>query len=176
MNMKMIATAAVLALGSMATSASALTILSKNGFYSDGVQGLVTGNSISFDFQASEDLRVLDFLSVTGNGGNGGNDIAKAQFGYTGATITDVMRHFAASEITVNGATATGQASLDGFVLSAGDTFSVDFAYDPGGTFTIDMDFSFVTAAVPVPAAGFLLLGGLGGLAALRRRKDKAKA
>ena len=27
---------------------------------------------------------------------------------------------------------------------------------------------------VPVPAAGFLLLGGLGGLAAMKRRKKKA--
>ena len=43
-------------------------------------------------------------------------------------------------------------------------TFSVS---DVGG---ITINYSAV-AAVPVPAAGFLLLGGLGGLAALRRRK-----
>lgn len=33
---------------------------------------------------------------------------------------------------------------------------------------------SVVTTSIPVPAAGFLLIGGLGGLAALRRRRKKA--
>ena len=33
------------------------------------------------------------------------------------------------------------------------------------------LDIQFVTAEVPIPAAGFLLIGALGGLAALRRKK-----
>ena len=46
-------------------------------------------------------------------------------------------------------------ASGSGFALPAGATASFDI----------------VASQIPVPAAGFLLIGGLGGLAALRRRK-----
>jgi hypothetical protein len=42
------------------------------------------------------------------------------------------------------------------------------------GEDTAAFEFSNVVAAVPVPAAGFLLIGALGGLAALRRRKTVA--
>lgn len=49
------------------------------------------------------------------------------------------------------------------------DVAAVTFSSTSGGTVRIDN--IVATAAVPVPAAGFLLLAGLGGLAALRRRK-----
>ena len=35
-----------------------------------------------------------------------------------------------------------------------------------------DVSLQYTPSAVPVPAAGFLLFGALGGLAALRRRKQ----
>ncbi|MXQ06644.1 VPLPA-CTERM sorting domain-containing protein [Alphaproteobacteria bacterium GH1-50] len=62
------------------------------------------------------------------------------------------------------------------FSLGAGE--SVEYAFEWDGIFnnTDDdigpfIDFTVTATAVPVPAAGFLLLGGLGGLAMMRRRK-----
>jgi len=52
-------------------------------------------------------------------------------------------------------------------------TLTVDGSVGPqkGADALYDLKIS----AVPIPAAGFMLLGGIGGLAALRRRKGKAK-
>lgn len=51
-----------------------------------------------------------------------------------------------------------------------------DFALAPGGTISVAAGsssryYSINTTVVPLPAAGLMLLGALGGLAALRRRK-----
>ena len=63
-------------------------------------------------------------------------------------------------------------------INNAGKTFSIA----NGDSFTIrvraddvvgvsDIDYTVEAVAIPIPAAGFLLLAGLGGLAAVRRRK-----
>lgn len=60
------------------------------------------------------------------------------------------------------------------FHIAAGGTAWFDWswgeAYDAGGAGPF-INFSLKASEVPVPAAGFLLLGGLGGLAAMKRRK-----
>lgn len=58
-------------------------------------------------------------------------------------------------------------------LLAAGssDTLKITFG-DPSGGGRADIDLT--VAAVPLPAGGLLLLGALGGLAALRRRKQAA--
>ena len=57
--------------------------------------------------------------------------------------------------------------------LSAGetDTLTLSFGDTRSRTSTGRAGLQMTVSAVPVPAAGFLLLGALGGIAALRRRK-----
>ena len=61
---------------------------------------------------------------------------------------------------------------IEGFLQ--GGSPSNQFFSGEGGTNSADVQAVFTVAPVPLPAAGWLLLGGLGGLAALRRRQKKA--
>ena len=62
------------------------------------------------------------------------------------------------------------------FQLTAGD--SLDFEIEFGDAFTAGnavpfINFAVFATPVPIPAAGFLLIGALGGLAALRRKNPR---
>ena len=170
-------TAAALTTVVMAGGASAATMVDI-----EADAGYIGGTSVSvgtteeFTFTALEDLRVNDLVTVSGNGTNAGNDLRLVKFGYSGTPVNDVMRYFSEAEITVNGATAEAASTLPGFTMEEGETFTITFSYDmynagTGSGRNVEMDYSFTTSEIPVPAAGFLLLGGLGGLAAMRRRK-----
>lgn len=61
------------------------------------------------------------------------------------------------------------------FTMAANSVIFFDWVYgDPYGSGNTgpDIDFGVFASPVPVPAGGLLLIGALGGLAALRRRKS----
>jgi hypothetical protein len=138
------------------------------------VGGMVSpGNTLEFKFTASEALKILDFFAFTANGSSGGNDTALATFSYNGdggASSTGIP----AGNTVSFGSQGISFAGLPGFVLAKGESFSLFLKSGDGASKLVDLDATFSTAAVPVPAAGLLLLTALAGGAAVARRKKKA--
>lgn len=123
------------------------------------------GQTTTYTFTANQDLRVLDFITVAANDSAAGANIPGLLFGLNG----DVTNAF--STITVNGQTANASTTFSGFVLRAGDSFTFTWDNDTNGIGTTNTLVNFVTAQVPVPAAGLLLLSAFGAAAVARRRK-----
>lgn len=100
-------------------------------------------------------------------GGLGSGDPAVT---ITGSDVASQVNSFAAG--TCNSPANYQCTALLSFTVTsggAGDTFSNLSFYSDGA-----QAFEFATAPVPLPATGFLLFAGLGGLAALKRRKKAA--
>ena len=122
------------------------------------VTGLVANND------ANEDLGSLAFTIKGPNAGLGGLQII---VGLDQDKLVIDTASIGGNPImlTSSSGLVSGMFTVD---LSNGDTpqFLLEFSNaSAGGVINISV------TAVPVPAAGFLLLGGLGGLAALKRRK-----
>ena len=84
--------------------------------------------------------------------------------------------------VTLNGAVneviAQGQAWAESFYIEIAANSSVVFDWQFGEAYAVSdnnkPNIDFVVSAVPVPAAGFLLVGALGGLGFVGRRRKKA--
>lgn len=189
--------ATVIATFAIAGSAHAATVTT--GF--DGISG---GNNVNLggDFEA-DDLRIVGGNCNLLPGGSGAPCAALNRGDTTTISRTSGLGFFltsfwyqllgASAELEVSYFDSAGDllgsdffsGPVDGendgghVVMPSytGEIFSVLFdnpGENPGNVRIDDLAFEVADAAVPLPAAGILLLSGFGGLAFLRRRKDKA--
>lgn len=171
--MKAILKTATLAatIGMMASVASA-AVIRASGDIEVGDNGLLqtelnSGETVTYTFRADGDLRVESLLTASGNGFDGGNDLAQVLLGLNG-----VLASF--EQIDVNGSTANAESTFRGFRLGDGEEFTFTFQNNSTGVNPVATDLTFSVAAVPVPAAGLLLLSSLLGAGAVARRRRKA--
>lgn len=169
-SLKTTALAAVMALGASVASAATVDVFvptTPSNFTSS--MNVASGDSLVYTFTATEDTRVLDRIFARATGTNAGLDVQNAMVGFNG-NLSPFDTVF-----TSPGAGA-GDSNFAGFSVMLGDQFTFTFdnsnGADPLGT---TLSFSNV-AAVPVPAAGLLLLTALigGGVAARRKNKQTA--
>ena len=113
-------------------------------------------------------------LDFTGLGGiNGFSGFASAAgIGADQLDFYDLSGVLMSSSIAANGF-GPGNGVMEFFSFIS-DTKIGSIVWSGPETAFDDLSYTTSVAAVPVPAAGFLLIGALGGLAALRRRKSLA--
>jgi hypothetical protein len=126
-----------------------------------------TGFPLSFNYD-------LSFVSYTG----AGSDQSGYYFDVDGARLTTSNTSACAVAFgdcdLINTSTAPGVLFSN---LAAGTTFELgvyDSATPTFGKVTFNISKAADVAPVPLPAAGLLLLGALGGIAGMRKRKKAA--
>lgn len=141
------------------TSLPSVSVMLVPNAYSQSYTVAAGDDGVVFNFNVVEDLRIPTF-SLSSSAPAGGSD----------TTMYEITKPATGpSAFGILNLSTVGADIVPGADYAAGDTFQVIFSEqtpDP-----ISYTVSFSTAAVPVPAAGLLLLTAVGGAAALRRRK-----
>lgn len=104
------------------------------------------------------------------DGGSLGFDNVVASFGVDNGIFVWLNGTFLGGQLRSGGSTL-GEFALNLGSLGSGSNFLQVLREDHGGSTGYAVSVTGDVAAVPLPAAGFLLLGGLGALAGMRRRR-----
>ena len=159
-------TAAAIALAALPLSAVAVPIGPDESYTEVGT--LAPGGTLVFSFEVVEDLDI-DTFSVSATGTNSGDDIRNVTFAYDSVTGDTFDNVFSVGKV------GAGFDFVPGFgPYAAGDTFS--FTFTDGIVDNVGITLSFETvipAAIPVPAAGGMLLLALLGAGAVARRRPR---
>ena len=164
--MKYLLAAAAIAMAPL-SAAQAATVIS-DGFFDSYATVLTGSNSYVQEFEASEDLLV----DLTFSGSGTPSNVSLLRYGVDGATNSYVVDVF--------GRLATGIGSLTDLAFGAGDLFAVTIQPVTALSAPTEVGFSIIASAeeapapIPLPAAAWMLLAGLGGLAAVRGRRAAA--
>lgn len=163
---KLTASFAVIAFAALPMMASAVTVipvtaLNVDQSYSFAANSAAGNDGVTFQFEAVDRFKI-DSIRLTANGAN----VTTAQYEVSNPSVGPLSFDLVT--------TGLGVSVAPGTIYDIGDTFSV-FLTESAAT-PVAFTVSFETAAIPVPAAGLLLLTALGGGAALRRRKKAVAA
>ncbi len=171
-NLKALGVAAVIAMTPMAASAVTIapgdTVDVLGGFYEfeEDIAIGTPGATKSFTFENSSSSVVAvtlfqgTILQLSAAFENG----VDIMFGSYYASIAQGMAGFFGGSINIAPGASEVLSITFGKVLDTGEQ----------GQGKANIDFAVEASVVPLPAAGFLLIGAIGGLAALRRRKTTA--
>ncbi|WP_126975459.1 VPLPA-CTERM sorting domain-containing protein [Frigidibacter oleivorans] len=166
---------------SLDLSASSITLTQEGGVVCDlSSCGLDVGFADS-DFSADEGTTTqFDFLTFTGEGTGYLSYGIEVNLVFDGPEPFTLTASGSGSGLLLSGSIIGGTLMWDDsvpatFTLSDGSMVTIDFkdhaALTLGGTTTSSGFITVTPAPVPLPAGGLLLVGALGGLALLRRRK-----
>lgn len=140
----------------------------------------------TFELNNVGDSETFDFLTFTGNGtGFYENYMASATLAFDAPTIAASSGGSGGVVGVIGGFIGAGELQWDDVPVDVafGNTGIVSINFQggrtilPGSSITTTATVTLVQAdisPVPLPASGLLLLGGMGGLVAMRRRKKAA--
>ncbi len=162
--------AAFAALPMMASAAVVADVTFNQSYgFTDTILAGQSGTTFTFNPTKRLDIATFDLAGI---GFSGGADLGKITYTLSDPAATGT---FSISTFP-NSPFALGLAEATGGSYNVNDTFVLTFAMSSPAAQPVTINVAFDTAAVPVPAAGLMLLTALGGAAALRRRKKATAA